>query len=115
MGVEMNFDATRQALNFVIQSSGTQVGERGTRYQDMSSDYQIGQVHLRIRSDLSVNGDEIPIGRLVRIVKEGLRGNWGFREWVVEDVLTGLRGLVQQDRLSKKFYNEMEVLAWASR
>lgn len=110
MGREMIFDATSQALNFVIQSSGSPIGESSVRFQDMN-DYQTGQTHLRSFKD---------IARSPRLVKLLVaipfnRGEFGFGNWLVKDVLTGLTAKVPQNHLSKKSYNELEVLAWASR
>lgn len=111
MGIEMNFDATRQALNFVIQSEGSSIGQSSVRFQDMSDTYQIGQFHLRHFSDVSRPR------RLVEIVGEvsRVRGELGFRNWLVKDVLSGMAAKVSQTKLSPDSYNEMEVLAWASR
>jgi len=55
-------------------------------------------------------------GRLVRLdKKQGPVISGGNREWLVTDLLTGEQAKISEYYLGFRTYNEMEVVAWASK
>ena len=56
---------------------------------------------LLVRPDVDIKG---------RIVQSG-----GRLDWICEDLKTGRERVVSSRYMSRETYNEMEVLAWASR
>jgi hypothetical protein len=52
---------------------------------------------------------------LVLLVSKDPRGDRMGNDWTCEDLRTGRERVIDPRHMSEETYNEMEVLAWASR